>query len=114
MPLIDCGNNVFMHEVGVTFDEDHHNGKQDTLIIGQHQEIPQDWLDGLAEKRKATTDAGYRAGEFEEFAEIPMIFVEKWRKEGFDILAHNYKAEEIEKRLRAESLDAFLTTGRSI
>jgi len=102
------------YDTMVTFDEDHHNGKYDTLIIGRHQVFPDEWMDRLAEKRKATTEAGYKAGEFEEFAQIPMIFIEKWRKEGFDVLSHNYKAEEIEKRLRAENLEAFITTGRSI
>lgn len=96
----------------VSFDEDHNNGKYDTLIIGHHQVIPEAWLDELAERKKATTAPGFRAGDFEEFACIPVVIIEKWKREGFDI-EHEH-AEAIVRRLKTESLDAFLTTSRQV
>lgn len=110
MPLIKAGD-LNINEVGVDFDEDHHSGKYDTLIIKQHQTFSDEWMDMLAEKRKASRDAGYRAGEFEEFACVPTIIVEKWMREGFNI--YHEKADAIIKRLKAEDLSAFLTSERN-
>lgn len=98
---------MIFHEKLVSFDEDHHGGKQDTLIIKHSQVIPGEFLDQLAERKKAYTDTSFRAGEFEEFACIPTVIVEKWLREGFDIYKEN--ANAIVARLKREDLGAFLT-----
>src|SRR5437879_2388867 len=99
---------MIFHEKLVDFIDS--NDSSSPLIIKHTQALPSEWLDQLAERKKAYTDSSFRAREFEEFACIPTIIVEKWQKEGFDIYHEN--ADAIVKRLKNESLDAFLT-GRS-
>ena len=47
-------------------------------------------------------------------ASIPVVVVEKWMREGFDIMSGKHTAAEIVKRLKQENLDAFLTTEKSV
>ena len=85
----------------------------DSVLRKHTQEIPQSFLDGLAEQRNNSTAAP--EGEFMRVASIPTVVVEKWMREGFDILSdRNIKGADIVKRLKAENLDAFLTTEKSI
>ena len=45
----------------------------------------------------------------------PTVVVEKWMREGFDIMSGEHSAAEIVKRLKkAENLEAFLTTEKSV
>ena len=77
------------------------------------QELSDDFLTGLKEQRNASKDQ--REGEFMRVASIPTIVVEKWMREGFNILTdRNITGADIVKRLKAENLDAFLTTDKSI
>ena len=89
-------------------EEDDHN------FVRKHtQHIPQWHLDNLREQRNNST--GRREGDFMRVASIPTSVVEKWMREGFDILSDkNITGQEIVKRLKAENLDAFLTTDKSI
>lgn len=85
----------------------------DTITRKHTQEIPQWHLDKLKEQRNASTQQ--REGEFMRVASIPTVVVEKWMREGFDILSDkNITGADIVKRLKAENLDAFLTTDKSI
>lgn len=85
----------------------------ENVIRKQTQEIPQWHLDALARERNASR--GQREGEFMRVASIPNVVVEKWMKEGFDILKdQNITGRQILKRLRDENLDAFITTEKSI
>lgn len=80
------------------------------LTIERTQEITTDFLDALAEKRKASS--GAPMGNFHQVASIPTILYEQWLREGYDI-----SREPISKtvaRLKAESLDYFLTTDKRI
>jgi hypothetical protein len=43
-----------------------------------------------------------------------VVVVEKWMREGFDIMGPGITAADIVKRLKAENLDAFLTTDKSV
>ena len=83
-------------------------------VLRKHtQEIPQWHLDALKEQRNNSTAAP--EGEFMRVASIPTVVVEKWMREGFDILSDkNITGADIVKRLKAENLDAFLTTEKSI
>jgi hypothetical protein len=104
MPTIDG-----LHDQMISFDEDHHGGKQDTLVIGRSQYIPDDYIaDLLRAKIDATHD---RIGELMRVATVPVVFVEKWKREGFDI--YKESAAAIVSRLKREGLDAFCT-GHSV
>ena len=80
-------------------------------VVRKHtQEIPQWHLDALAQQRNESKSKP--EGEFMRVASIPTVIVEKWMREGFNIWEVDGK--EIVKRLKAENLDAFLTTEKSI
>ena len=74
------------------------------------QNISQSFLDDLKDNRNASKDQN--EGEFMRVASIPVIVVEQWQREGFDI----YKAtpQEIVKRLKDQNLDYFLATEKRI
>ena len=82
--------------------------------VFQHhtQEISQEFLDNLKQQRNASKDR--REGEYMRVASIPTVVVEKWMREGFDIMNGEHSAAEIVKRLKAENLEAFLTTEKSV
>jgi hypothetical protein len=84
----------------------------DGLFIKKSQDIPQHLLDDLKDQRNQSTTR--REGEFMKVASIPTVIVEKWLKEGFNILDPNVNGKEIVRRLKAENLDAFLATDKEI
>jgi hypothetical protein len=92
----------------ITFENDSDNA----LVIKNQQQIPQSFLDRLKTSRDATE--GNRMGDFHRVASIPTVVVEKWMREGFNIWDKNVKASEIVTKLKAEHLDAFLTTTKRI
>ena len=84
----------------------------DGVYTKQTQHLSNQFLDSLKEQRNASKDQ--REGEFMRVASIPTIIVEKWMREGFDIMSGKHSAAEIVKRLKAENLEAFLTTEKSV
>ena len=84
----------------------------DGLVLKKTQEIPQSLLDSIKQQRDESTTRP--EGEFMKVASIPAVIVEKWMREGFNILDPNINGKEILKRLRAENLDAFIATEKSI
>ena len=76
------------------------------------QAISDDFLTSLKDQRNASKDQ--REGEFMRVASIPVVVVEKWMREGFDIMSGKHTAAEIVKRLKQENLNAFLTTEKSV
>jgi hypothetical protein len=82
------------------------------LVLKKSQEIPQSLLDSIKAKRDDSIN--HREGEFMHVASIPAVIAEKWMREGFNILDPNVNGKEIVRRLRAENLDAFLTTEKSL
>lgn len=81
----------------------------DGLLIRKDQEITTDFLNGLKEDRLNSKD---RAKEYHKVASIPVVVVEKWLREGFDIYREDLKA--IMKKLRDEDLTAFIATDKRI
>lgn len=75
------------------------------LVSAQH--IPQEFIDDLSDHRKAQS-AMSRSRELHRVGSIPVIFVEKWLKEGFDIYREDARA--ILRRLKQEDLHDFITT----
>lgn len=94
----------------VSFDEDHHSGKQDTLIIKREQEIPDEYVSGL--KREKIDTLHTPTGDLYRVASIPVVIVDKWAREGFYLQEHT--AQEILARLRKDQMDAFITTTKRI
>ena len=95
--------------IGVTAD---FGENADGLFVKKSQDIPQHLIDDIADHRKASS--GKREGNFMKVASIPTVIIEKWMSEGFNIFDSNIKAADIVKRLKAENLEAFLTTEKSI
>jgi hypothetical protein len=83
----------------------------DEMVIKKTQVIPDDFLDGLAQDRLNSTKP---AGNFHKFASIPVAVVEKWQREGFDVLSGNHSAKEIMARLNSEDLGYFISTTKRL
>ncbi len=81
----------------------------DGLFVKHAQEIPDDFLSGLRTER--SHNASHKAGEMHRVASIPVVLVEMWLKEGFDI--HKESAKAIVARLRSHDLDAFITSDKA-
>jgi hypothetical protein len=79
-------------------------------VIHRRQDIPDDFLSELGDIRLA--DAGTRAPDALLVARVPVALAETWARQGFDVFRES--ASAICARLRAESLQAFLATNRSI
>jgi hypothetical protein len=79
------------------------------LFLKTTQEIDHDLLDCLKEKRMASRE---RTGELMHVASVPVVLVEKWLREGFNI--YQAPAREIVARLQREDLGAFLATTRRV
>ena len=84
----------------------------DGLFRKHSQNISQAFMDDVRDARNAS--ANERIGNFRRVASIPTIVIEKWMREGFNIYDPNVNGKEIIKRLKAENLDGFLTTDKSI
>lgn len=82
----------------------------DSVVRKHTQHISQAFLDDLKDSRNASKDQ--REGEFMRVASIPTVVVEKWLREGFNVWEAT--GQEIVKRLKAENLDAFLATDKSL
>jgi hypothetical protein len=85
-------------------------GDQETpLIIKRFQDIPQDYLDALAEDRKASSG---RAGEFHKACSIPAALHEAWLRQGYDCTKEPVK--KTLAKLKAEGLDYFIATEKRL
>ena len=76
------------------------------------QHLSDDFMSRIKEQRDASKSK--REGEFMSVAQVPTIVVEKWMREGFDIFSGEHSAADIVKRLKAENLEAFLTTEKNV
>lgn len=81
----------------------------DGLYVKKQQHISDEFLTAT---RDARFDSKERAGEYHRFASIPVVVVEQWLKQGFDVYKESPKA--IIKRLKQENLEAFLTSNKSL
>jgi hypothetical protein len=83
-----------------------------SLVRRDSQYIAPSLLDELKDKRHES--ASQREGEFMHVATIPTIIIEKWQKEGFDIMAGKVPFKDIIKKLKEENLEGFMATDKSI
>lgn len=81
----------------------------DGLVIRQDQEITDEFLKSCADAR---FESNRRSNEFHMAASIPTIVVEMWQRQGFDVMKEPISA--CLARLRAEGLDAFITTNKTV
>lgn len=95
-------------DINTTFD-----GNADGIYRKHQQHIPDSFLSNLADMRQTSSQT--REGEFMKVASIPTVVVEKWMREGFDILGdRNIKPADIVKKLKAEGLEDFLATSKRV
>lgn len=83
-------------------------GPEDQMYIQHDQDVSDQFLSRLSDARIASANS--RTKDMHLAAEIPVVVVEKWLREGFDIYKENWKS--IRKRLVAEDLGAFITTSK--
>ena len=83
------------------------------LLIKKQQIITDDFMDNLKDRRFRSSSV--REKDFMHVASIPVGIVEKWMREGFDIIKdRNITAAQIMARLKAEGLDDFLATNKRV
>ena len=82
----------------------------DDVFRKHTQSISQSFLDDLKDSRNSSKDQN--EGEFMKVASNPVIVVEQWMREGFNI--YEATGQEIVKRLKDQNLDGFMATEKSI
>ncbi len=93
------------------FDINTQYGENADGVFRKHtQEIPSWHLDSLKDQRYEMTNK--REGEFMRVASIPTSVVEQWIRQGYNI--YEMSGKEIIKKLKADNLDAFLTTNKQL
>lgn len=85
------------------------DANMDGLLVRKDQEITSDFLDQLADDRLASKAT---SNDFHKIASIPVVVVEKWLREGFDVFREDARA--IIKKLRDEDLTAFIATTKKV
>jgi hypothetical protein len=78
------------------------------LVIKHSQEINAEFLESIRQARFESTQRPM--GDFHRFASVPTAVVEKWKREGFDVMKEPAKA--IIRKLQSEDLGAFITTNK--
>lgn len=81
----------------------------DNLLVRKEQEITDEFLANLRDQRLESANA--RMGENVRIATIPVIVIEKWLREGFDV--NKASAREVIRKLKADGLEGFLATTKS-
>lgn len=88
-----------------------HEDPTDGLIIGTRQEVDDDFLSMLRGIRQDSTDQ--REGEFMLAASVPVFIHDLWMKrDNYDMTKEDIRTTL--KKLRAENLDAFITTNKRV
>lgn len=78
--------------------------------IRAHQEITDHFHSALRDEKSVSKKQ--REGNYMHVGSVPVIFINKWKREGFDIFDKNVKFADIIKRLHAEGLDDFISTNK--
>ena len=85
----------------------------DKAVFRRTQKIDDGLLDSLAQSRVDSANERITQ-DFYHVASIPVVVVEKWMREGFNIYDPNNKIEDIMKRIRAEDMERLLATTRQV
>lgn len=81
----------------------------DGLFQEHTQVLTDDFMESLKSERYAK--AALRAGEHDRVASIPTFVVELWLRQGVPF--YQMSAKQIVAKLRADDLDAFITTPKA-
>ena len=80
-------------------------------IIRRHtQEIPQSFLDELADNRFEMR--GKTERDLMRVASVPTVIIEQWMREGFN--AYKAPVREVKRRLWEQNLEHFIATDKRI
>lgn len=82
----------------------------DNITLQKAQYLSPEFMTGLKHQRE--NSLGLREGEMMSVAKVPVIVVERWLADGFDIMKE--PAHKIVARLKQEHLDGFLTTKKKV
>lgn len=84
----------------------------DGLFVKEYQDVPDSLL---TNNRQLRHESVASRDDFHQFASIPVVIVDKWLREGFDVMSNrNITAKQIIAKLNAEGLDAFITTNKRL
>lgn len=75
-----------------------------------HQDITDEYKDGLRDEKAESTRK--RERNFMKVGSIPVLFVNEWKRQGFDIFDKNVTFKDIAKRCRELGLDDFISTAK--
>lgn len=88
------------------------NDDADQATIVRSQEVPDDFLRSIADRRLDSQHAP--AGDLHYAGSIPAAVVEKWYAEGFNIFDPNVSIEDIFARLRREDMERLIGTTKTL
>jgi hypothetical protein len=91
-----------------SFQWDHELGRP--IAVKGKQEVDSSFLSDLSDLR--TRSANQKEGNMMKVASIPVVVVDKWMREGFDVFKAS--AKEIVAKLKAEDLGHFMATNKNI
>jgi len=99
---------------GIVFHDVHTNLliDDDTAVFRRSQHIDDAFLSDLADRRVASNSAP--TGDMHLAASIPVVVVEQWMAEGFNIFDPNVKLEDIMKRLRLYDMERLIASGKRL
>lgn len=110
-PMVPRGN----VQDGTTFHDSQHSFEWDLrlgrpIAVKSTQEIDDYVLDDLSDLK--VRSANRREGEMMKVASIPVVVVDKWMREGFDVFKAS--AKEIVAKLSSEDMGHFMATSKKI
>lgn len=102
-------NNIKLHDVETKVRLD-----DDKAIFKRSQEIDSRFLSALSDLKHETSSTFQKTGDFHKVASIPVVIVERWMAEGFNIYDPNIKLEDIVKRLQREDMEQLIASGKRL
>ena len=86
----------------------------DKAIFKRSQEIDSGFLSGLGYLKQESASSFNKTGDFHKVASIPVVIVERWMAEGFNIYDPNVKLPDILKRLQREDMEQLIASGKRL
>jgi len=81
-------------------------------VIRRTQEISSDFLSNIDAARTASLNAP--TGDFHYAGSIPVVIVEKWMAEGFNIYDPNVTLQDIFTRIKSENMERLIGTAKKL
>jgi hypothetical protein len=86
--------------------------EDERAIIKRTQDLGEHFLSNLASERAASANAPM--GDFHHVCSIPVVVIEKWMAEGFNIYDPNVTAKDIIKRLQSQDMTGLMATTKNV